>query len=89
VRILDGSEVLAKHERCWGRRQLVEDVVHRRDGLYGLQGGYSVRFTTLAQMIADLLVQVRARPRETLAALHQPRHAPAIANRAEPPAGSM
>jgi transposase len=31
VRILDGSNVLAEHQRCWGRRQLIEDIVHRRE----------------------------------------------------------
>jgi hypothetical protein len=29
VRLLDGDEEIASHERCWGRRQLVELPAHR------------------------------------------------------------
>lgn len=29
VRFLDGVACVARHERCWGRRQLVEDTAHR------------------------------------------------------------
>ncbi len=29
VRVLDGSEVVAEHPRCWGRRQILEDPAHR------------------------------------------------------------
>ncbi len=31
LRVIDGSTVVATHERCWGRRQLVEDMAHRRE----------------------------------------------------------
>ena len=30
VRILDGSEVVARHERSWGKHQRIEDPEHRR-----------------------------------------------------------
>lgn len=31
VRVSDGDRVVAEHERAWGRRQVVEDLVHRRE----------------------------------------------------------
>ena len=30
VRLLDGMEEVARHERCWGRRQRIEDITHRQ-----------------------------------------------------------
>ena len=29
VRILDGTELVARHSRCWGRRQVIEAPEHR------------------------------------------------------------
>ena len=31
VRLLDGADVVAKHERCWGKHQRIEDPEHRRE----------------------------------------------------------
>jgi transposase len=31
VRVLDGSEVVAEHPRCWGRRQTIEARAHRAE----------------------------------------------------------
>jgi len=31
VRLLDGAEEVARHDRCWGRRQTVELVAHRQE----------------------------------------------------------
>ncbi len=31
VRVLDASEVIARHERCWDRDQQIEDPAHIRD----------------------------------------------------------
>jgi transposase len=31
VRIIDGADVVAQHPRCWGKRQLCEQVEHRRE----------------------------------------------------------
>jgi transposase len=31
VRLLDGTEVVARHERCWGKHQRVEDPAHRAE----------------------------------------------------------
>jgi hypothetical protein len=31
VRLLDGEEAVAKHERCWGKHQRIEDPEHRRE----------------------------------------------------------
>jgi hypothetical protein len=31
LRLLDGTEEVARHTRCWGRRQLVEVVAHREE----------------------------------------------------------
>jgi transposase len=31
VRVLDGADVIARHERSWGKHQRVEDPEHRRD----------------------------------------------------------
>jgi len=31
VRVLDGSEVVADHPRCWGRRQTIEERAHRAE----------------------------------------------------------
>lgn len=31
VRVLDKGEEIARHARCWGKRQVVEDVAHRRE----------------------------------------------------------
>lgn len=33
VRMLDGDDVVTVHQRCWGRRQLIENPDHRRDVL--------------------------------------------------------
>lgn len=30
VRLLDGDEEVARHARCWGRRQRIEDMAHRK-----------------------------------------------------------
>ncbi len=30
VRLLDGVEEIARHDRCWGRRQRIEDIAHRQ-----------------------------------------------------------
>jgi len=47
-----GHNVLLRGQSGTGKTTLAQNL-----GLYALQGGYSVRFTTLAQLIADLLVQ--------------------------------
>ena len=31
VRVLDEDDVVAVHDRCWGRRRVVEDLAHRRE----------------------------------------------------------
>ena len=39
VRILDGADVVARHERSWGKRQRVEDPEHRRELLEQKRAG--------------------------------------------------
>lgn len=31
VRLLDGADVVARHERCWGKHQRIEEPAHRAD----------------------------------------------------------
>ena len=39
VRLLDGAEIVAKHERSWGKHQRVEDPEHRRELLEQKRAG--------------------------------------------------
>ena len=39
VRLLDGKEVVARHERSWGKHQHVEDPMHRRELLEQKRAG--------------------------------------------------
>lgn len=39
VRILDGAEVVARHERSWGKHQRIEDPDHRRELLEQKRAG--------------------------------------------------
>ncbi len=52
VRLLDGAEVVAKHERSWGKHQRIEDPEHRRELLEQKRAG------RLPKMRDRLLTQV-------------------------------
>ncbi len=39
VRLLDGSDVVARHQRCWGKHQRIEDHEHRRELLEHKRAG--------------------------------------------------
>ena len=53
VRLLDGAQVIAKHERCWGKHQRVEDHEHRRELLDQKRAAWTpkTRDRLLAQVI--------------------------------------
>ena len=60
VRILDGDSEVSRHQRCWGKKQLCENVEHRREILVhkpqGFAGGAGrQRLLAVAPEISTLL----------------------------------
>lgn len=65
VRLLDGDEEVARHARCWGRRQRIEDLAHRKALLEEKRGASAAKGQDRLRAIAPKVDVLFARWVET------------------------